>query len=466
MSSAAGPDAQHAPAPRRAGSLRNRLSLALALVLLAAGGLLALALQEFPRRLVEDYVLSRLEHDADHLYARVLEAAGGPPEALVAAADQAVGAPYRLPLSGHYFIVRRGDERILSRSLWDEDLALPPAADGVQVLRADGPAGQRLLVYTKRFPAPGEAISITVTEDLGRLDAAIDRFRERMALGLALALGLLLLLQRRLLARGLAPLGAAAEACRRLERGERLALDTEAPAEVRPMLEALDRLSRHQVQRLGRIRHAAGNLSHALKTPLAVLGQAADELAARGETELAGRMRKELATMRATIERELRRARLAGGGPIGEGFEARAQLAALADAMRRLHRDRPLQIALAVPECRLPLDREDMLELFGNLLDNACKWARQRVVLSLALPAATPEALVASIEDDGPGADQALLERLGTAGLRSDEGRPGHGLGLAIVADIVAQYGGSVRYGRSAGLGGLRVDLRLSLPPS
>ena len=77
MSSAAGPDAQHAPAPRRAGSLRNRLSLALALVLLAAGGLLALALQEFPRRLVEDYVLSRLEHDADHHYARTDRRASG-----------------------------------------------------------------------------------------------------------------------------------------------------------------------------------------------------------------------------------------------------------------------------------------------------------------------------------------------------------------------------------------------------
>ncbi|NLF55613.1 MAG: sensor histidine kinase [Thauera phenolivorans] len=465
MSSAAGPEAGRTPARRRAGSLRNRLSLALALVLLAAGGLLAFALQEFPRRLVEDYMLSRLEHDADHLYARVLEAADGPPGALAAAADQAVGAPYRLPLSGHYFIVQRGAERILSRSLWDEELALPPAAEGAQILRMGGPAGQKLLVYTKRFAPPGEGIAITVTDDLGRLDDAIDRFRERMAIGLALALGLLLLLQRRLLVHGLAPLGAAAEACRRLERGERLVLDTEAPAEVRPMLEALDRLSRHQVQRLGRIRHAAGNLSHALKTPLAVLGQATDELAARGEGELAGRMRVELATMRATIERELRRARLAGGDPSGEGFEARTQLTALSDAIRRLHRERTLQIELAVPARRFPLDREDMLELFGNLLDNACKWARQRVILTLADPGATAESLEASVEDDGPGADAAVLERLGTAGLRSDEGRPGHGLGLAIVADIIAQYGGSAHYGRSEALGGLRVDVRLPLPP-
>src|SRR5690606_26150169 len=143
----------------------------------------------------------------------------------------------------------------------------------------------------------------------------------------------------------------------------------------------------------------------------------------------------------------------------------RTQLTALSDAIRRLHRERTLQIELAVPARRFPLDREDMLELFGNLLDNACKWARQRVILTLADPGATAESLEASVEDDGPGADAAVLERLGTAGLRSDEGRPGHGLGLAIVADIIAQYGGSAHYGRSEALGGLRVDVRLPLPP-
>jgi signal transduction histidine kinase len=448
-------------------SLRNRLSLALALVLLAAGGLLAIGLQDFPRRLVEDYVLSRLQHDTDQLYAGVVELAAARASELADAAARAAGNEYHLPLSGHYYLIRRGDELVRSRSLWDEELALPPASgEHERVLRLRGPAGQALLVYTKRFPAADGGLVVTVTEDLGRLDAAIGRFRERLLLGLGLALLLLLLLQRALLIRGLAPLADAVAACRRLERGDSAPLDTVAPAEVQPMVDALNRLARHHAQRLGRIRHAAGNLSHALKTPLAVLGQSADELAARGEHELAAQLRAQLDAMRQTIERELRRARLAGGGPAGEGFDARRQLAALADALQRLHRERALDLALDVPARSYPLDREDMLELFGNLLDNACKWARSRVVLRVDEEANGDGecALFATVEDDGPGVDDETAARLGTAGLRTDERRPGHGLGLAIVADIVSQYGGSVRYARAAALGGLRVELRLPLP--
>lgn len=445
-------------------SLRNRLSLALSLVLLAAAGLLAFGLQDFPRRLVDDYVGSRLQHDADLLYARVLDA----PDPEVAA-QGAAGTVYQLPLSGHYFVIRLGDKVIRSRSLWDEDLpvGLPGAGAGF-AQRIAGPSGQSLLVFAKRFTGTGGDIAVVVAEDVAELDAAIARFRERLLIGVALALLALLALQRRLLVRGLAPLDDAVATCRRLERGE-FAADADspgpaAPAEIRPMLEALGRLARHHAQRLGRIRHAAGNLSHALKTPLAVLAQSADELAARGDAQLAASLRAQLDAMRATIERELRRARLAGaGGAPGEPFEARTQLASLATALGQLHRERDVAIELDVPDRRFPLDREDMLELFGNLLDNACKWARNRVRLSIVPVGRAADALEFSVEDDGPGVPDELLGRLGTAGMRGDEQRPGHGLGLAIAGDIVAQYGGAIRYSRSANVGGLRVDVRIPL---
>ena len=170
--------------------------------------------------------------------------------------------------------------------------------------------------------------------------------------------------------------------------------------------------------------------------------------------------RAQLDTMRETMARELHRARLSGGGPVGSSFEVRGQLAVLVDVLQRLHAERHISIELDAPDEALPVDREDMLELFGNLLDNACKWAQGRVRVQVA-PAGAGGQLVFSVEDDGPGVPEALLGQLGTAGLRTDESRPGHGLGLAIVSDIVAQYGGTLRFGRSAGLGGLRVEVSL-----
>lgn len=447
-------------------SLRNRLTLALTLVLAAMAALLAIGLQHFPRELVERYVASRLGHDAEMLYVHLDEA----PDASAAAGD-ALGGEYALPLSGHYFVARRepragagaasGEETILSRSLWDEELPVAPLARaGERIVRRPGPAGQRLLAYTRRFSGADAEWTITVAEDVSGLDASIARFRRLLLSSVLVALLALAWLQRAIVVRGLAPLARAVEACRRLERGESASVPAEAPDEVRPMLEAVDRLVHHQTQRLSRVRHAAGNLSHALKTPLAVLAQIADDCDSSGDPSAASALREQVESMRATIEREMRRARLAGSGVRSEGFDARVQLQALAEALGRLHAGRTLRIDVVSPGKRFALDREDMLELFGNLLDNACKWARTTVRAELA---ESGGALRFRIDDDGPGVDDATLERLGRGALRTDERKPGHGLGLTIVADIVAQYGGTIDYRRSDRLGGLCVSGSLPL---
>lgn len=436
-------------------SLRNRLSLAVSLVLLAAAALLALGLQEFPRRLVEDYVVSRLQRDADLLYVRIHDATDP-----IEAAQGAAGTVYELPLSGHYFRISHGDTLIRSRSLWDEVLpaiALNPSSERVQ--RLPGPARQSLLLLAKRFSASEGGWLVIVAQDMSGLDAAIATFRRGLLAGVALALALLLWLQRWLVVRGLAPLDDAIAACRRLERGEIAPVVTSAPAEVRPMLDAINRLAHYQAQRLARVRHTVGNLSHALKAPLTVLGQAAEEARASGNGAFAATMQAQLDAIGATIERELRRARLAGGISSGRGFEAREQLDSLASALERLYRKRDIAIEIVAPDQRFPLDREDMLEVFGNLLDNACKWARTRVRIEVR--SSTADELTFAVEDDGPGVADAALGQIATAGMRIDEQRPGHGLGLAIVGDIVAQYRGSIRYERSRLLGGLRVDGRL-----
>ncbi|MCO5101207.1 MAG: sensor histidine kinase, partial [Burkholderiaceae bacterium] len=408
---------------------------------------------------------------AEMLYVHLDEA----PDPSSAAAD-ALGAAYALPLSGHYFVAKRtphdiaaaasgvavaagataaGEETILSRSLWDEELPVAPLADaGRRTIRRPGPAGQTLLSHTRRFTGTDAEWTVTVAEDISGLDTAIARFRRVLLSSMLLALLALAWVQRAIVVHGLAPLARAVDACRKLERGETASVPGAAPDEVRPMLEAVDRLVHHQAQRLSRVRHAAGNLSHALKTPLAVLAQIADERESAGDSPAASAIREQVDSMRATIERELRRARLAGSGIRSEGFDARAQLQALAEALARLHAARGLRIDVVAPAQRLAFDREDMLELFGNLLDNACKWARTTVRVELA---ADDAALRFRVDDDGPGVDGALLDRLGRGTLRTDERRPGHGLGLTIVGDIVAQYRGAIEYRRSDTLGGLCV---------
>lgn len=445
-------------------SLRNRLSAGLALVLLAVAALLAAGLQEFPRRLVEGYVLSRLEHDAALLYARVHDAPD--PAAASDAVQRAAGTVYDLPLSGHYFRIVNDTGVIRSRSLWDEDLPpLPPGRAATRGTRMAGPAGQTLLAIEQAYPGEQSGWRILVAEDVSGLDAAIATFRGWLLLGLAAATLLLLALQRQLIVRGLAPLSAAIAACRRLELGEAAEIDRRAPVEVQPMLDAVNRLVHHQARRMSRIRHAAGNLSHSLKTPLAVLGQLTDQARARGQPDLADALLRQIDIMQGSIDRELRRARIAGSGSPGAGFDAESRLQALAQALMRLHASRAVEITVTAPARRLPVDAEDMLELFGNLLDNACKWATRRVRLEMSAPEEA-DRLHFTVEDDGPGVPAELLDRLEAPGFRADENRPGHGLGLSIVADIVSQYGGEIRYLRSPDLGGLRVEGQLVLNES
>lgn len=441
-------------------SLRSRLTLSLSLLLIVTVALLTIGFERFSRELVEQYVLSRLEHDADLLYARVHDAVDRE-----RAAQEAAGTVYDLPLSGHYFRIVHGGRTIRSRSLWDADLGATPPTGASAIARESGPAGQSLLVYRKRFPDDGQEWFIEVAEDVSTIDAAIAALRGTLLIGLALALVALVLVQRRLLVRGLAPLDDAVAACRRLEQSDTHAIDTTAPLEVQPMLDAVNRLVDHHARRLARVRHATGNLSHALKTPLAVLGQAADAVAEQGNEALAETLRAQLDTMRATIDRELQRRRLAGGGPSSSGFDARAELTGLAEALERLYRERGVTIDVELPQRRFPFDREDMLELFGNLMDNACKWARSRVSVVVQGGDTGFDALRFRIDDDGPGVADEMVGRLGQAGFRIDEGRPGHGVGLTIVDDIVAQYGGEIAYGRSE-LGGLRVEGWLPCPGS
>ena len=169
-------------------------------------------------------------------------------------------------------------------------------------------------------------------------------------------------------------------------------------------------------------------------------------------------MRQGVARIQEVVDHELGRARLAGRSASTERFVPARELPDLVEVMRRAHAGRALDFQLQVPEgIAFPGDRQDLLELFGNLLDNAAKWARQRVVLRVE----EGEGLAFAVEDDGPGIPTERLGELSGRGVRLDEAVPGHGIGLPIVREIVDHYGGSLAFSRSEVLGGLRAEVHL-----
>lgn len=373
-------------------------------------------------------------------------------------------ASYRKPFSGHYFAVRVGDQLWRSRSLWDSELVQPPTA-GLMPGFAGGPSGQQLLVLRKDYRRFSRDFAIVVASDYSPIAVGFRHIEHWLLALWAGALLLSLLLQRWWVARALRPLERARVQLAQLQAGERPRLDADAPIELQPLVGEVNRLLDHTQQTLARSRKALGNLGHALKTPLAVLRNLAERDSLRTDPDLQRQIREQLEAIGTRITRELNRARAAGEALPGLRFDVATDMPLLLQGVQLAH-SRELvfntDIASVEKEGPLPFEREDMLELLGNLLDNACKWARMQVSLHLVREGTLLHLVV---EDDGPGIDTPERERVLVRGARLDERGgmvDGHGLGLAIVADIVELYGGEIGMGRAM-LGGLRVDVTLPL---
>jgi len=436
-------------------SLRHRLQLGLGISILLFTLLFLMLGGYAVRELGESYVLTRIEHDAESLLAAIAVNKRG----MLVARPSRIASVYRQPRSGHYYVFAVGDgPPVTSRSLWDFQLELKRLKPGERQLEhIRGPADQSLLLLTQGFSKRGQDLVIAVAEDISPMEADITRYQLWSGLALFALLGLLLILQHRLVSRIFGHLEQVREEVRSVARGDVGRLSEDAPSEVVPLVREVNRLLELLGKRMERSRHALGNLAHAIKTPLNLLGQALDELPpGQPRTSMQGHTEQ----IRQLTERELRRSRLSGAGSPGQRFDAAAELPALLQALTRMHPGKDLRVNTGpLPGIPLPLDREDMLELLGNLLDNACKWARSTVRLGIE----QGESLRIVIEDDGPGVDDALLEQLTERGVRVDEQVAGHGLGLAIVKDVVQLYTGTLAFDRSSSLGGLRVVVNLPL---
>jgi signal transduction histidine kinase len=242
--------------------------------------------------------------------------------------------------------------------------------------------------------------------------------------------------------------------------GQELRLSGKYVPEVQPLVDDLNALLAQREQAIQRAVAKAGDLAHGLKTPLALLALEAERASAAGHEDMAAALREQIGRMRRQIDYHLAHARAVASGA---GPGARASVAesaeALARTLPRLYADRGLSIDARVdPSHSVRVQREDLDEMLGNLLDNACKWARSRIVVESGQRGDT---LVITVDDDGPGLPAEMRETVLQRGVRADEKAAGSGLGLAIVRDLAELYQGSIALSESP-LGGLRA--RLSLP--
>jgi signal transduction histidine kinase len=231
------------------------------------------------------------------------------------------------------------------------------------------------------------------------------------------------------------------------------------PTEVQPLVSELNALLDDREKSLSRAQAKAGDLAHGLKTPLAVLSQEAERAAAAGHAELASTLGQQVERMRRQVDYHLAQARAAASGAaLGARSPVVVSAEALARTLGRLHAERGIAIDLRVAaDHSVKCEREDLDEMLGNLLDNACKWARSRVTLEAS---ASNGSIVVTVDDDGPGLDPSMREAVLQRGVRADEAAPGSGLGLAIARDLAELYGGSLALDASPA-GGLRARLRL-----
>jgi len=245
-----------------------------------------------------------------------------------------------------------------------------------------------------------------------------------------------------------------------IKSGKAARLPRAFPSEVQPLVDDLNSMIEVNSQMVVRARTQAGNLAHALKTPLAVLTDEAYRLDGRGEAESANVILQQCHRMQRQIDYQIARARAAASRAVPGVTAAVAPTAAsIVSAMKRLYTAKNLSIELDIADdCVVSCDPMDLNEMLANLLDNACKWASQTIVVRGSIE--NDQRAVIVVEDDGPGLPAHAMEVVFQIGERLDEQVPGSGLGLPIVRDLAQLYGGEIRLEHS-GLGGLKAILTL-----
>ena len=373
---------------------------------------------------------------------------------------------FERPLSGRYWQITPPDGAPLrSRSLWDQTLSLPsPEAgnNGLSRYVVRGPQDEELRVLERDITLPGsdQVFRYAVAIDYAEVEGLVQPFIVTLAwslgvLGIGLVIGAMVQVRY-----GLRPLSRVRDALSAIRTGKTERLEGDFPTEVTPLADEINLLLDHIGQVVDRARTHVGNLAHALKTPLSVLTNEAGT----DTGQLANTVRRQTDTMRRRVDHYLTRAQTAASaGVIGARIDARPVLDDLGRTLGKINRFRHLEVTVFangdVPAFRG--DRQDLEEMAGNLMENACKWATSRVCV---IADGVNGELRLAIEDDGPGLPTDQRQKALARGGRLDETVQGSGLGLSIVQEISSLYGGSFTLEDSA-MGGLRAVLTLPAAP-
>ena len=458
----------------RLNSLALRLFAAASVWALVVLPITGIVLISFYRGAVERSFDARLNVYLTNLIANLAAARPG-----TATPSPSLSDPlFTLPFSGWYWQITplgtSSHPLKTSDSLLDQRLVLPSEIDALadgNLTRhsyVEGPEKQRLRILEREIslndPGLGKSkLSFAVAGDSAEIETTIDEFRNLLVVALTI-LGLGLVLATYFQVRfGLRPLHAIGEGLSAIRSGESKKLEGELPLEIVPLQSELNALIQSNREIVERARTHVGNLAHALKTPLSVITNEA----AASRTRFGSKVGEQAELMRDQIDHHLNRASIAArSGITGSQTEIQPVITALVRALGRIYEARALTLECNCPEgITFAGEKHDFEEMVGNLLDNACKWAKSQVVLTVSLDEDTDtgggRVLRVCVDDDGPGLPKKEMLAAIKRGRRLDETKPGSGLGLSIVAELAHLYKGRLSLEKSAN-GGL--SARLELP--
>lgn len=472
--------------PWRSFSELIRRSLAARLLTIALVSVLGLVIVgwiaqgQFNQRLTRLLIDPEIESVADNLIATAGPGLGGD----IALQDVPFDPRYLRPASGRYFQVARIGEdgaldvQVISPSLFDISIELPPRimqrvlapdANALQFFDiANGPDGEPLRVATRVAQIPqleGRYLFLVAVAPRETIAPAADLVSLAFAVFVtfcALMVAAVTALQIRV---GLDPLSRLRRDIADVRRGTHERLSGDYAAELQPVAQELNALVDHNREVVERARRHVGNLAHALKTPIAVLKNAAAERGGQGDENT---VKQSIEEMESFVERQLRRARVAAraearaGATIAYRTPVLQNLEDLVFMMEQKYdHQKAIDIAIeAEADVTFRGEREDLLEMAANLIDNACKYGKSQVIVRLLPPFESNGLMEIVVEDDGPGLTEVEIEKAMARGARLDEAAPGQGLGLSILKETVDLYAGELKFERGQ-LGGLKARLRL-----
>jgi two-component system sensor histidine kinase PhoQ len=446
-------------------SISRRLLLSVSVPLLLFFGVMVVVLDTGFRALSD----KSLQQLLDSQMIQLVAAAELQPNGMYAPPPKELETALATPRSGLYAQIRSPR----ANSVWRSPSTAGMGIDFGQALPAGGRSfsyvtdknDDRIAVESRGIqftddPQTG-TLTFSVAASLGPYEEQLWRFRSRLVGWFAGLMLLLLGTLAALLRWVLAPLRRMEREIHEVEEGRSETLGENYPRELSGVSSNLNALLIGERRRVGRYRDTLGNLAHSLKTPLAVMRSA---LSGEGAGTSRGALGSEIDRMNGIIEHQLKRAAASGGALLGQApVELAPVVSELRATLLKVYGRKDLAIELAIaPGAQFVGDRGDLIELLGNVLDNACKWCRSRVRLTAQLDAyaRARERLKLTVEDDGPGISAEDRKRIGQRGVRADEKVPGHGIGLAMVHDTVQLYGGSMSIDSSE-LGGARFSIRL-----